>query len=117
VCVSAPARAPPLNSAPNHPPRLTRPRAGSTASTDQTAQFVLKNLMKSPEFSSEEGWHMCVWSRTLELNIKGTPTQVSFKRNYLKHDDGRVVWAQHKAYMDSAGAQPGPAPPPRATPS
>ena len=77
----------------------------STTNIDQSAITVLSSLLKDRAFNEDGLWKSGMWTRTLNVNDKKTKklSPVTFKRQFLKHPDGRVVWAQSKAYMDTPG--------------
>lgn len=67
----------------------------TTAKEDQSDIRVIESLLKKPEFE-DDGWSLHWWERTMEIKEKA-------KRPYLKNVDGRVIWAQVKAYQDTPG--------------
>ena len=75
----------------------------STGNDDQSAVRVLKTLLADKEFNPDGLWEQKNWSRVMEVKRKSTVTKVEFTRQYLIHPDGRVVWAQKKAYQDTPG--------------
>ncbi len=73
----------------------------STENDDQSSTTVLDKLLRDPTFNTDQKWERRVWQRSMAV---GKPSKVvMFKRPYLRHADGRVVWAQHKAYQDTPG--------------
>jgi len=74
---------------------------------NQSRQRVLSNLLADRrEFNSDGGWELRTWSKTLNVRKKNKGdgnkmVDVKFTRPYLIHRDGRVVWSQHNAYMDT----------------
>ena len=75
----------------------------STGNDDQSAVRVLKTLLADKEFNTDGLWELKNWSRVMEVKRKTKITKVEFTRQYLVHPDGRVVWAQKKAYQDTPG--------------
>lgn len=102
----------------------------STDNVDQSRCRVLDTLLADPSFNSDKRWTKEVWTRTMEVlkkvraasvrliwdtnryiaptvslqgSKKGEVVKVAFKRPYLIHPDGRVVWAQSSAYQDTPG--------------
>ena len=80
----------------------------STELADQSNIHVINSLLKNPDFNKDNLWTMHTWSRKLlirdnKYKDKKKMKEVTFTRPYLKHPDGRVVWAHPKAYMDSPG--------------
>jgi hypothetical protein len=77
----------------------------STDNVDQSAITVLNNLLKDRDFNEDGLWKSGMWTRTMNIYDKKTKKTgpVTFKRQFLSHPDGRVVWAQGKAYMDTPG--------------
>ena len=81
----------------------------ATNAADQSKTTVVKSLLADPSFNIDGQWSMHWWQRTMQVKVKGkkgvygATKPVFFKRPYLKHPDGRVVWSQVKAYMDTPG--------------
>ena len=75
----------------------------STDKVDQSASTVLAKLLDNPDFNTDKLWVKKTWERTMRVMVKRVSQDVGFKRHYLIHPDGRVVFAQHKAYQDTPG--------------
>jgi hypothetical protein len=80
----------------------------STEQADQSNIHVIDSLLKNPDFNKDNLWTVHTWTRKLlirdnKYKDKKKMKEVAFTRPYLKHPDGRVVWAHPKAYMDSPG--------------
>ena len=75
----------------------------TTDNIDQSDIRVIESLHKQPDFNEDAGWGLGWWSRTMEIKDGPKKKEVTFKRPYLKHKDGRVIWAQVKAYQDTPG--------------
>ena len=73
----------------------------ATTKDDQSSSSVLGKLLKNNMFNIDGRWQKKVWQRKIKIGKDNKATQ--FKRPYLKHRDGRVVWAQKNAYQDTAG--------------
>jgi len=75
----------------------------SMTSSDQSALQVINNLLANRSFNLDGKWEKFNWERTMVVLKNGKKISIKYKRQYLKHPDGRVVWAQHKAYQDTPG--------------
>ena len=65
---------------------------------------MLNLLADRREFNSDGGWELRTWAKRLNVRNKGGVNKmvdVLFTRPYLIHRDGRVVWSQINAYMDT----------------
>jgi hypothetical protein len=70
---------------------------------NQSSSTVIPSLAKKEGFSTADGWTMDTWKRTISL-IRGNKLEpVECVRHYLRHNDGALIFSQHKGYMDSAG--------------
>lgn len=73
----------------------------STIDNNQDGKIkVIDTLHAQPGYTAADGWVSGWWSGPVATKTHGIK---DFKRQYLRHTDGRVIWAQHKAYMDSCG--------------
>jgi hypothetical protein len=71
-----------------------------TPALNQQGQLkVLDSLHKMPSFTAADGWTSSWW----EGDVTTKKNTVHCKRQYLQHSDGRIIWAQPNAYMDSCG--------------
>jgi hypothetical protein len=71
---------------------------------DQTGSTCLnhKHLMAEEGFRAADGWKHLVWSKTMELVIKGKQVKATYKRNYILNTlSGVVITANSTAWMDS----------------
>jgi len=74
-------------------------KCDTTAANQQGPLKVISTLNTKPGFTAADGWASGWW----EGDVTTKKGMVQFKRQYLKHSDGRVIWAQPNAYMDSCG--------------
>ena len=75
----------------------------STAAADQSKVHVLNTLLASKIFNPENTWKVKWWQRSMIVAVGNKQQLVHFKRPYLCHPDGRIIWAQQRAWMDSCG--------------
>jgi hypothetical protein len=76
----------------------------TVTSDDQSSQLAIRNLYLNKAFNTDGRWMAATWARELVVKRDKKLVRVLFKRPFLYHqDDFRVVWAQPKAYMDTAG--------------
>ncbi len=83
--------------------------SNSIESDDQSGQRVLSNLLKDANFNGDGQWTLRTWKKKLMVAPKqakksAAAVEIEFTRPYLIHPDGRIVWSQRKAYMDTPGA-------------
>ena len=72
--------------------------------TDLSTSRVLSNLHKVLGFTEQDGWKLCMWEKTLTLNVKSKPTTAIHRRPYLIHSESLVIiTVQIRAWMDSTG--------------
>ena len=62
---------------------------------DSNSSTVLKNMLKFPNFTSDDGWTLMNWL--------GKVVSISHRRKYLIHESGAVVTCQNSAWMDIPG--------------
>jgi hypothetical protein len=72
----------------------------STDDADQTGIRVISTLHSKPGYTQADGWVEKIWKGKVSTKSLG---EKEYTRPYLIHKDGRIIWAQSKAYMDSCG--------------
>ena len=71
---------------------------------DQSSSTCLdgKHIMKQVGFRAHDGWEHRVWTKDMEITVKGKVYKGLFKRNYIIHKvTGAVITANKTAWMDT----------------
>lgn len=75
-----------------------------TGFIDQSGSTSLdgKHLMKQEGFRADDGWEHRMWTKEMELTVKGKVYKGLFQRKYIVHKvTGAVITANKTAWMDS----------------
>ena len=73
----------------------------SAKKDDERSMRVLKILHEKPGFRREDGWKLEEWTRQINQRIKKNQYEYRTKHClYLRHESGKIITSQHKAYLD-----------------